>query len=102
VIPKLVRDNIPTIIERDGGEPVWRNASEFEMNSMLINKIREEITEFQESPCLEEAADIYEVFLKIVEHWNMSIDNVKMVANNKRYIRGSFNERIVLEDIKRP
>ena len=100
--PKLVRDNIPMIIERDGSEPVWRNATIFEMNEMLIDKIREEINEFQESPCLDEAADIYEVFLKMIEHWNMNIDNVKMVADNKRYIRGSFNEGIILEDIKRP
>ena len=100
--PKLVRDNIPMIIERDGKKPVWRNATIFEMNKMLIDKLHEEIAEFQESPCLDEAADIYEVFLKMIEHWNMNIDNVKMVANNKRYIRGSFNEGIVLERIERP
>ena len=102
MISKLVRNNIPAIIERTGRQPVWYNASPHEMGGRLIEKIREEVSEFEESPCIEEAADIYEVFLHMINHWKLDIEIVKMVADSKRKIKGSFSEGIVLEGTKRP
>ncbi len=102
MLPKLVRDRIPEIIKESGREPVHRKASSFELNYLLIEKMKEELNEFKHSPCLEEAADMYEVFLSILDHWNLEFSKVKNVALMKKDIRGSFESGIVLDEIISP
>ena len=54
---KLVRDGIPQIIEDDWRTCKWRRVmGEGEHIAKLAAKMREEVGEFIESPCYEEAA----------------------------------------------
>ena len=58
---KLVRDKIPQIIEESGRSCEYHVASHDEYKTRLYEKMREELDEFIEAPCEEEAADMYEV-----------------------------------------
>ena len=45
---KLVRDNIPQIIQSKGQKPVYYQANEEEYRQLLIHKLEEEVGEFVE------------------------------------------------------
>ena len=98
-LPKLVRDKIPEIISQSGKDCLTYTASSNELNYFLIEKMKEELAEFKETPCLDEAADVYEVFLVMLQHWKMDLNLVKATAETKRQIKGSFNEGIILEKV---
>ena len=98
-LPKLVRNNIPDTIDNSGKCSITYKAASKDLNYFLIEKMKEELKEFQATPCLEEAADMYEVFLTILDHWSLDLDLVKSVAEIKRNINGSFKEGIILENI---
>ena len=93
---KLVRDNIITLIRQNGQKPEYYIADTEEYNERLFDKMREELQEFIDNPCIEEAADMYEVWLAILDHWNMIPLDVASYANKKRKERGGFKEGIVL------
>ena len=96
---KLVRDKIPEIIRSSGRECSYRVALKEEMGALLLEKLREESVEFLEKPSIEEAADIYEVFLAILRHWDINFSSVVNQSFYKREERGSFMAGIVLESV---
>ena len=98
-LPKLVRDKIPEIISKSGNVCKSRVARPDEMKKLFFEKLKEESEEFFERPCLEEAADIYEVFLAILNNWELDFSSVVNHAYYKREERGSFNNKIILEDL---
>ena len=57
----------------------------------------EELEEFRENPCIEEAADIYEVWLSILERWDLVPLDVIAYANKKKKEKGGFFDGYVLE-----
>ena len=93
---KLVRDKIPQIIKENNQEPHWFHADQQEYRDALFTKMQEELQEFIENPCMEEAADMFEVWLAIVKEWNMLPIDVTSCANKKRLDRGGFNNRVML------
>ena len=57
---KLVRDNIPEILQEKGKEFVGHTANNREeFFTKLKEKLQEEVNEFLERPCAEEIADIH-------------------------------------------
>lgn len=64
---KLVRDNIPEIIEAAGKKPVTLILDEASFLSELDRKLNEECAEYQESKSMEELADMLEVMYAIAE-----------------------------------
>ena len=58
---KLVRDNIPAIIQRHGEAPITRTLETAEYQDALRRKLHEEVAEFCATGHLEELADILEV-----------------------------------------
>jgi len=99
MLPKLVRDKIPEIISRDNKTPVYKHADEILYKKLVLEKMCEELLEFEEEPCLEEAADIFEVFLSILKAHGLSLEEVEKAAIEKRNARGSFYKGIILENI---
>tara|TARA_R110000824_G_scaffold223032_8_gene410798 strand:+ start:1350 stop:1562 length:213 start_codon:yes stop_codon:yes gene_type:complete len=65
----------------------------------LFEKMKEEMQEFIDSPCYEEAADIFEVFLSLCNLHGLDIDGVESVAMDKRERRGGFSSRIILDSV---
>ena len=97
---KLVRDRIPEIIESDGKWCLCRSVhGKDEHLVFLRNKIIEETDEFIEHPCLEEAADVYEVLVSLCQLYNLSFEDVVREAINKRHARGGFMQGIILERV---
>lgn len=100
---KLVRDNIPKIIENNGEIPIIRKLSDTEYKEELEKKLYEEYQEVLDSNCssrIEELADMVEVinYLAILE--GESLDKVIEVANNKKEQRGGFDKKIYLVGVK--
>ena len=98
-LPKLVRDKIPGIIRDSGRELRAHVADSAELDVFLVEKMREELLVFSETPCLDEAADIYEVFLTLIGNWKLSLNDVKRTASIKRETKGSFERGIILDEI---
>jgi len=96
---KLVRDLIPQIIEEDGKSCVYHIAVSSEYKARLYKKMDEELNEFVEDPCCEEAADIYEVLSALCCFHKIDMELVKTTAANKRKERGGFEGRIILEKV---
>ncbi len=99
--PKLVRDKIPEIIAADGKEcDVYVLNDDSEYRLCLFEKMYEEVDEFQNDPSLEEAADVYEVFMSLLELHGLAMGDVWRELVDKRSARGGFSRRIFLRAIE--
>lgn len=100
---KLVRDNIPRIMEEKGQIPNIRKLNDTEYKEELEKKLYEEYQEVLDSNCssrIEELADMVEVinYLAILE--GESLDKVIEVAKKKKEERGGFDKKIYLMGVK--
>ena len=99
---KLVRDNIPKIIEEKNETPIIRILNDAEYKEALEKKLYEEykeVLEANESDRVEELADMLEVIKSLANLENKSLDDVISLMNSKSEKRGSFKERIFLEKV---
>ena len=96
---KLVRDRIPDIIKQTGGSCDYHVADLEEFKQALFEKLREELDEFVENPCTEEAADMWEVLQSIFWAHNLDRHRVENYANKKMEERGGFTQGIILESV---
>lgn len=97
---KLVRDKIPEIIEKDGKKAVTRELTDEEYKIYLEKKLDEEVAEFHESKSLEELADITEVIEALCKTLGYTKDDLWAVKWNKKYNRGNFSRKVLLEEIR--
>ena len=102
---KLVRDNIPEIIKKNGEVPVIRTLSEREYQLELFKKLSEECHEAALATTsielLHELADIIEVSFAIAQLESKTPENLLAIARQKREQNGGFDERIMLEKVIR-
>ena len=99
---KLVRDNIPTIIKNNGGEPICHILGDKEYEEALKKKLFEELNEVCEAKGterIEELADVYELIRTLAELYDSSMENVARLANKKKKERGAFEKKIYLEKV---
>ena len=97
---KLVRDRIPDIIKKRGQNPVTRILDKNEFVEGLIDKLCEEVDEFDEDRNAEELADIIEVLMALAQALGISQQELKKVRDKKALTRGSFRKRIFLERVE--
>ena len=97
--PKLVRDKIPSIIANNNKNAITHQAGIAEAKQMTIAKMYEEVAEFEDKPSIEEAADIYQVFMAMIRVHNISWDDVITAAVTKAYHRGRFDSMIILDGV---
>lgn len=93
---KLVRDNIPAIIEAQGETPVTRILDGEEYLLQLEKKLDEEVAEFHGSGDPEELADILEVVYALGEAKGLSKEELLSLYQAKHDARGGFAQRIFL------
>ena len=97
---KLVRDEIPRIIEAGGGQPVTRVLDQAGYLDALRAKLMEEAEEAQaasDKQLRSELADVLEVLQALAAAHGMSWEDVVVEAARKRDERGGFDQRIFLE-----
>jgi len=100
---KLVRDNVPSIIEEANKVCKVRTLNDSEYELELRKKLIEESTELlnakDKTETITELADVYEVIEYILMTNKISkleVDNVRIKKNMKK---GSFEDKIFLEYI---
>ena len=102
---KLVRDNIPAIIEKNGETCVRRTLSDKEYEDALTNKLQEEVAELLEAytakersvlNCAEEMADVMEVLYAMGKTCAVSKREVEQVRSQKAAETGTFSKKIFL------
>jgi predicted house-cleaning noncanonical NTP pyrophosphatase (MazG superfamily) len=94
---KLVRDRIPEIIKEKGKSCKFRIADTKEYRQKLMEKLQEETSEFLETPCVEELADIHEVLDALLVEYKWT--GLKATAQFKKITRGAFQDKIILEEV---
>ena len=94
---KLVRDNIPEIMIKNGATPITKILSDEEYLIELNKKLLEEVKEYLESKEIEEHADIEEVILAIIEAKSLTRDKLEEIRIKKVRKRGAFKKKIYLE-----
>ena len=96
---KLVRDRIPKVIEKTGKKFSTHIAGELEYKEELFKKVYEELEEFKETPCAEEMADIFEVLEGLIKAYNIEMNEVFDIKEEKARDRRAFEDKIILEKV---
>ena len=96
---KLVRDNIPDIIKKNGATPIVRILDDEEYFKELNRKLKEELNEYLDGNDIEEIEDLYEVMLAIVDYKKMSLMEFDIIRKMKVEKRGAFKNKIYLESV---
>tara|TARA_R110002020_G_scaffold145983_1_gene320380 strand:- start:502 stop:813 length:312 start_codon:yes stop_codon:yes gene_type:complete len=97
---KLVRDKIIDIVRADGKVPSYRVADDDEYETYLQEKLVEESNEFFQNPSSIEMADIFEVLDAMIEYYGLDRYIVETDQESKRWGRGGFTKKIILEEVK--
>lgn len=97
---KLVRDNIPEIINADGKEYEIEVVSKEKRYTFLERKLQEEVNEFLEVKNLEELADIMEVLFGLANALGYGEEDLLKERDKKKEEKGSFKDGIVLKFVK--
>lgn len=97
---KLVRDNIPEIIKKQGETPYTSILDDERYNAELRKKLNEEVREYLLSEEIEELADIIEVIEALANHKGKSLEKVLEIKENKAKKNGKFEKRIFLQKVK--
>jgi predicted house-cleaning noncanonical NTP pyrophosphatase (MazG superfamily) len=95
---KLVRDKILEILKIKGKEFKYHIADNKEYGEKLWEKLQEEIGEFKENSSVEEMADIVEVITAIAKFHKIDLKKLEIKRYDKRYERGAFDNKIILEE----
>ena len=96
IINKLVRDNIPKIIEKQGNKCSYKILNNEEYNQALNEKLKEELNEYLENENIEELADLQEVINAILQFKGVDKTTFEQIREEKCLKNGSFSQRIYL------
>ena len=101
---KLVRDNIPEIIQGNGGTPFTRILDDSEYKAELEKKLNEEYQEVLGTTTsderIEELADMLEIIEALAAIEGKTLTDVVEVQKQKRLKRGGFSKKIFLEKVE--
>lgn len=97
---KLVRDNIPTIIQDSGRTPITRVLGDEEYVQQLEQKLQEEVIEYTTDKNAEELADIMEVVYALGKKLGMSPSDLEALRQEKATKNGAFENRTFLISIQ--
>lgn len=100
VYNKLVRDNIPDIIRKNGEIPCISILDDDKYLDELKTKLIEETNEFIESEELMELADILEVVEYLAKAKGSNLDEILRLKEQKEIKNGAFEKKIFLEFVE--
>jgi predicted house-cleaning noncanonical NTP pyrophosphatase (MazG superfamily) len=93
---KLIRDKIPDLIKSQGRDCNFYIADRREFSTHLSEKLREEVEEFIQTPCIEELADILEVVYALSEENKFRMEEIESAREEKMKKLGGFKNRVIL------
>jgi predicted house-cleaning noncanonical NTP pyrophosphatase (MazG superfamily) len=96
---KLIRDQIPEIIESNKGKYETRVLNDSEFESELKKKLLEEVNELlsaKKGEELNELADVLEITKALASHYKISFDKLQKYQLEKRRKRGGFKKKLFL------
>lgn len=99
VYDKLVRDNIPNILQDKGKDFKFHIADEDEYGTKLYEKLQEEVSELLSYPCVDELADVYEVLAEIADRLGYTPQDIADARIKKNHARGAFKMKYILESV---
>ena len=94
---KLVRDRIPEIIQESGKDFRVHQEVGSRLQDYALRKLQEEVMEFVENPCAEEAADIVEILNFICHRLGIREKSIEAERLSKGATRGTFDMGYILE-----
>lgn len=97
---KLIRDKIPQIIAAQGNRCRTRILSPEEYLRRVDEKLDEELSEYHESPCLEELADLLEVLYAAAEARGYTREELENARQQKAEERGAFRQGLLLTEVE--
>jgi len=97
IYQKLVRDRIPEIITEAGKDFSVTQLRGERLKDYAMKKLQEEVQEFVEDPCPEEAADIMEIFHFVCNRMGIKDSEIMAATHAKRITRGGFDMGYILE-----
>lgn len=96
---KLVRDNIPAIIEATGATCETEMLSDADYLRMLDAKLDEELAEYHHDQNVEELADLLEVIYACASARGYTMAELEAVRAEKAAKRGGFEKKILLKTV---
>lgn len=104
---KLVRDNVPDLIEATGNKCAYINETSDERFKILLShKLIEETNELNEAMAnksqdevIEEIVDIQTVINAIVDYYGIDPDELNHAYEKKLNERGGFRKRVFLQTV---
>lgn len=99
---KLVRDQIPEIIESSGKRCTVEILSDKDYLRMVDAKLDEELAEYHKDQNIEELADLLEVIYAATKARGYSIKQLEAVRAEKAVKRGAFDKKILLKSVFDP
>ena len=100
---KLVRDKVPSLITKNGGSFSFKLLSPLEHQHEITKKFYEEIKEYSEAPtkeaAIEELVDIFELIHAAIKLHDISYDDLELLRQQKRKLKGGFDKGIFINDI---
>ena len=100
VYNKLVRDNIPDIIRKNGEMPCISILDDDKYLDELKTKLIEETNEFIEIEELMELADILEVVEYLAKAKGSNLDEILRLKEQKEIKNGAFEKKMFLEYVE--
>lgn len=101
---KLVRDNIPQIIEATGKTYKTEILNDQDYIKYLKEKSYEELDEYcaahSKEEAVEELADLLEIIHALANYHGSSFEEVEKVRQEKAEKRGGFQEKIFLVEVE--
>lgn len=99
VYNKLVRDNLPEIIQEQGETPIFHTLDDGDFEACLKKKLLEEVNEFINDSNLDELSDILEVLEALSNLYGWTDGEIQKSRRDKAESRGVFRERLFLEKV---
>ena len=96
---KLVRDNIPAIIEAKGAVCETEILSDSDYLRLLDAKLDEELAEYHQDQNLEELADLMEVICACAKARGYTVAELEALRAEKAEKRGGFDRKILLKTV---
>lgn len=96
---KLIRDKTPKHIDQSGKKAIIEKLRDTDMIFYLNLKLREELTEYEDTRSVEKIADIVEVLYTILYHKGISLNKFEKIRAKRASKLGTYKEKLLLKEI---